>query len=149
MVNELGSVPIPEILWYSCDGMMVIDDHRRILALNPALERLIGRQSSEVAGRQECGVLLACEDAQGCLLSDHADRCPGLRAMRRLESVKSAEYTVQTAAGKRKSLSASYTPIQPRTGGPTWALVVLPWRMARDWSVSSWRARAPCPDTDW
>ena len=36
-----SAAPVPDVLWFSCDGMMVIDENRRILAMNPALERLL------------------------------------------------------------------------------------------------------------
>lgn len=116
---------VPELLWLSCDGMMVIDEDRRILAMNPALERLTGHRSEQVVGKSVCGVLLDCHDAQGCPLMERAGECPGLRAMQRFEPVPHAEYTILTAAGTRRAISASYTPIQTAPGRPIWAVVVM------------------------
>lgn len=118
-------MPVPEILWLSCDGMMVIDEHRRIVAMNPALERLTGHQAPHVVGKSVCGVLYDCHDLQGCPLMDRPGECPGLRAMARFEPVPEARYTILTAAGTRRTVSASYTPVQLKPGRPIWALVVM------------------------
>ena len=82
-----GSGLIPDLLWYSCDGMMVIDERRRVLAINPALERLLGRKSEELSGKTECGVLLSCRDMQGCALNENPWDCPGLKAMQSFQPV--------------------------------------------------------------
>lgn len=129
-----GTVPMPELLWRSCDGMMVIDERRRILAMSPSMERLTGRQMHDVVGRVECGVLLGCHDRHGCPLADHPDKCPGLRAMRRLRPVKAAEYTIRTASGHKRVMSCSYTPIQQTPKSPVLALAVM-----RDLTHQKWR----------
>ncbi|MBI3324829.1 MAG: diguanylate cyclase [Candidatus Omnitrophica bacterium] len=123
---SVPGVPVPELLWgSSCDGMMVIDARRHILAINPTLERWIGRPSRDVVGRSGCGVLFACQDLHGEMLWDRADRCPGLRAIRRSKPLASAEYTIRTASGKRLVTNTSYTPIQPTPEGSVWVLVVM------------------------
>ncbi|MBI3292715.1 MAG: sensor domain-containing diguanylate cyclase [Elusimicrobia bacterium] len=121
---DLHDPLVPGILWYSCDGMMVIDEHRRILTMNPTLERLTGRTSQEVAGKVECGLLLACRDLQGCPLADCPQECPGLKAIQKFKPVEAAEYTIQDAHGKGIVVSTSYTPIQ-LPGRPVWALAVM------------------------
>ncbi len=123
-ILEDGSKLIPELLWYSCDAMMVIDENRRVLAINPTLERLLGRRSEEIAGRSECGVLFSCRDLQGCSLAEQPWECPGMRAMLSFESVKTAEYTIRIAGGKAIVVNSSYTPIQ-LPGRPVWALVIM------------------------
>ena len=119
-----NGLPIPEILWYSCDGMMVIDEHRRILAMNPALEQMTGRPQEEVVGKAECGVLFSCRDVHGCSLEDCPWECPGLKAMNQFKPIQTTEYTIRTFDGKGKTISASYTPIQ-LPGRPVWALAVM------------------------
>lgn len=119
-----GTQRVPELLWYSCEGMMVIDEQRRVLAINPTLERLTGKRSDEVAGKSECGLLLSCRDLQGCPLAEQPSECPGLRAIQSFEPVRGAEYTIRTDAGKALVISSSYTPIQ-LPGHPVWALVVM------------------------
>lgn len=123
MLGQNG-VPVPEILWYSCDGMMVIDEHRVILAINPALEQVIGRTRNEVVGKAECGVLFSCRDLHGCSLVERPWECPGLKAMHQFKPIHAAEYTIRTAQGKARVVSASYTPLQ-LPGRPVWALVVM------------------------
>jgi len=120
----LDGLLVPEILWHSCDGMMVIDEHRRILAMNSAMEQLTGRSAEKAVGKAECGVLFSCRDLKGCPLAEHPEECPGLKAMQQFKPIHSVEYSIRTVEGKGKVLSASYTPIQlPER--PVWALVIL------------------------
>lgn len=124
LMNGNGHSMIPELLWKSCDAMMVINEQRKVLAVNPALEQLLGRKAEEIVGKTKCGQLFACRDAEGCSLADKPWECPGLRAMRNLEPVRTAEYAIRSAQGKSIEVSTSYTPIQLR-GGPVWALAIL------------------------
>ena len=124
LAREEKVVPIPEILWFSCDGMMVIDEDRQVLAMNPAMERLTGHRAEEAVGKVDCGRLFACQDFHGCSLASNPWECPGLRAIRQGKAVPSAEYTIRTAAGRGKVISSSYTPIQ-LPGRPVWALVIM------------------------
>ena len=127
MLNEKetnGSRLIPDLLWYSCDGMMAIDEHRRILAINPALERLLDRKSEDLSGKAHCGVLFSCRDLHGCSLEENPQDCPGLKAVQSFQPVRDAEYCIRTAGGKAIVVSSSYTPIQ-LPGHPVWALVIL------------------------
>ncbi|MBI3332469.1 MAG: GGDEF domain-containing protein [Candidatus Omnitrophica bacterium] len=123
MPGENG-LPVPEVLWYSCDGMMVIDGERHVLAINPALERLAGRSKEEAVGQATCGLLFSCRNMHGCFMADHSWECPGLKAMNQFKPIQTAEYTIRTSEGKRRVISASYTPIQ-LPGHPVWALVVM------------------------
>ena len=118
-------VPIPQLLWDSCDGMMVIDDQRRVLAMNPAMERFTGQRAEGVVGRQSCGGMLACQSFNGCALAEHPGKCPGLKAMRRFKPIGAAEYTVHDAAGRRTIVSTSYTPIRSAAKEPVLALMIL------------------------
>ena len=119
-----GSRLIPDLLWYSSDSVMVIDNHRKILAINPAMERMFGRRSEEVSGKSECGVLFSCQNLQGCSINENPLECPGLRSMASFQPVKNAEYAIKTADNKTFVVSASYTPIQ-LPGQPVWALAIL------------------------
>ncbi|MBI3615152.1 MAG: sensor domain-containing diguanylate cyclase [Candidatus Omnitrophica bacterium] len=123
MATQNG-IPVPEILWNSCDGMMVIDKNRKVLAINPALERLIGCRSQEIAGRVACGEMLVCRNAHGCKLAQSPSECPGLKAIQQDAVVPTAEYTIRTADGRRIAMSTSYTPFQ-LPGQPVWALAVM------------------------
>ena len=112
---------LPELFWQACDGMMVIDAQRRVLAMNPALQAWVGHKTAGLG----CSTLLGCRDSQGCSLADRPGACPGLRAIKTMEAVHSTQYTIQTAAGKTLIVSASYTPIQSGPGSPMRTLVVL------------------------
>lgn len=115
-----------ERMWESCDGMMVIDEQRRVLAMNPALERLTGRRSEEVVGQRTCGALVECRDFRGCAFALHPEACPGIRAMQRGEPVQGAEYIIQHWTGRRPTIvSASYTPLKTEPGGSVRTLVVM------------------------
>jgi len=116
---------LTDLLWRSCDGIMIIDAHRRILAMNPSIEALLGRRAQDVVGQRECGFLMGCRDLRGCGLTDRPERCPGLHAMQRLKPVQAAEYTISAAGNRRITVSASYTPIQLVPGGPVWAVVLV------------------------
>ncbi len=116
---------LPELLWESCDGMMVLDASHRIMAMNPALQRLTGWRARDVIGRHECGWLFGCEDASGCPLASHPERCPGMKAMRRLRPMVAAEYTIRTRGGRRIMVNASYTPVQLHPHGPIYTMAIM------------------------
>lgn len=122
--QALGTL-MPEIVWLSSVGMMVIDAGRRILAMNPAMERLLGYRNQDVAGRRHCGTVLACHDLRHRAMADQPDLCPGLRAMAQFNPVGNAEYVIRTSGGRHKIVGAIYTPLQARPGGPIWALVMM------------------------
>lgn len=116
---------MPAWMWAACDSMMIIDEHRRIRAINPAMEQLLGVRAVDVVGQQECGVLLRCRALEGYALTRCAEDCPGLQAMSQKKAVRVTEYTIQTGSGRRAAMSASYTPFRPHPEAPVWALVVL------------------------
>lgn len=124
LMSGNGHSVIPELLWHSCDAMMVIDEQRKILAVNPALERMTGRRKEDLVDRAECALVLNCRDPHGCSLAEQPWECPGLRAMRGFEPIPSTEYTVCDAQGKDRVVNSSYTPIQ-LPDRPVWALVIL------------------------
>jgi diguanylate cyclase (GGDEF)-like protein/PAS domain S-box-containing protein len=117
-------LPVPEILWRSCDGMMVIDEQRRILAMNPAMEALTGYSTEAVVGKAVCNLLFACQDLHACCFTDRSSECPGLKSMVSGKPIQATEYSIRTCDGKKKVISASYTPIQ-LPGKPVWDLVVM------------------------
>lgn len=123
-------IAIPELLWNACDGMMIIDAWRRVMAINPALREWVGYKADGVA----CGDLLGCRDFNGCPLANSLDGCPGLRVLKTLAPIRATEYIIQTAGGKSIPVSASYTPIQLKPGGPVWTLVILR-DMAKHWRL--------------
>ncbi|MCM8794243.1 MAG: sensor domain-containing diguanylate cyclase [Candidatus Omnitrophica bacterium] len=121
---ETKDLPVPDVLWYSCDGMMVIDEDRRIIAMNPAMERISGFSREEAVGQRECAVLFACRDMQGCPLYEYRQECPGLKALQDLRQIPHVEYSIRTKGGSRRIVSTSYTPIH-LPGHPLWAVAVV------------------------
>lgn len=121
----LRPAALPAWMWTACDSMMIIDAHRRILAMNPALARLLGVRAEDCIGQQECGALLRCRALAGHALTTCPADCPGLQALGRGQPIPQSEYTIQTAAGRRAVVSASYTPYQPHPEAPVQLLVIL------------------------
>jgi PAS domain S-box-containing protein len=115
----------PSLAWESCDAIMVLDEERRILAMNRTMERWLGRPRREVVGRRECSLLLGCEDEAGGPMASRADRCPGLRAMRLGTPVTSATYVIHRGDGQRRLINASYTPVRPSPTGPACVVAIL------------------------
>lgn len=118
---DASEFSIPKLLWQACDGMMVIDAGRRIRAMNPTLRQWVGPAVSEA----DCGALLGCQDLHGECLASRPLACPGLRAMRTGLPVNSAEYSIRTAQGQRRIVSASYTPMQDPSTRAVYTLVVM------------------------
>lgn len=121
---EGEGAPVPELIWQSCDGMMIINEYRKILAVNPALEQLTGRSAKELVGQAECGILFGCRSLDGSSLEENPWDCPGLKSMQEFHPVQGAEYAIRGVGGKTIIVSASYTPIQ-LPGRPVWALVIF------------------------
>ena len=101
--SEAAAFSIPKLLWQACDGMMVIDEGRRVVAMNPTLQQWVGPAISEA----DCGALLGCRDLHGTCLASCTKACPGLKAMRTGLPVNAAEYSIRTARGQRRIVSAS------------------------------------------
>lgn len=114
-------IPIPELLWQASDGMMIIDESRRILAMNPTLNKWAGPAVSDA----DCGALLGCRDLKGNCLASRPLACPGLRAMRTHQPVDSVEYMIRGTGGVPRIVSASYTPIKDPHSEAIYTLVIL------------------------
>lgn len=122
---EASALAMPAWMWAACDGMMIIDERRRILAMNPALARLLGVRAEDCLGQQDCGALLRCRALAGHALTTCPADCPGLQALDRGQPIAQSEYTIQTATGRRAVVSASYTPYHSHPEAPVRLLVVL------------------------
>lgn len=77
--------------------VLLIDDQRRIISMNDAVERCTGLRNQDVAGRIHCFELFRCRGATaGCRLGG---RCPGLQCFAAEQNVEEAAYTIHGAAG--------------------------------------------------
>ncbi|HET6371606.1 MAG TPA: diguanylate cyclase [Nitrospiria bacterium] len=91
------------------DGLLIIDEKRTILEMNPAMERLTGWRAEEVVGRRECQLLFGCSDSNGKCIEEGS--CPGLKATGNGEPTAYCELGFTTREGKKVTVSASYNPI--------------------------------------
>lgn len=91
------------------DGILLVDEERKILAMNPALERLTGWRAEEVVGKRECQILFSCCDMEGERISEA--NCPGLRAIQGERSTPYVELALRSREGKKIVVAASYNPI--------------------------------------
>jgi diguanylate cyclase (GGDEF)-like protein/PAS domain S-box-containing protein len=75
---------LKELFQYTSDGVMVIDRALRVVALNPAGERLTACSADATVGRRVCNEVAVCQNADGFELCETA--CPGLAALERSET---------------------------------------------------------------
>lgn len=105
------------------DGIVVIDDFRTIIAMNPALERLTGYAAKDVVGQAGCRTILACQNASGDLLCDRA--CPGGEALESGITTPYQELFLKTIHGRSVPVSASFTPLELSPGGRRVFLMIV------------------------
>lgn len=109
--TALRRLPLSETLFHAAaDGVMLIDRHRTVVAINAAFERMTGWSAKEVVGRKDCFTMLQCQegDARIC---EHPEQCPGLAAFTAGEQTPYRELTIITKQGKPLDVSASYAPV--------------------------------------
>ncbi|MCL5257083.1 MAG: ATP-binding protein [Chloroflexi bacterium] len=112
-VTETGrnspQVNYQDLYLYGSDAVLVIDEKRRVLALNPAAEAITGWQESEVAGKKECSKVFGCHGRDGVRLCRTA--CPGIEAMRTSVPVEHVECRITTRQGVHLDVEASFSPV--------------------------------------
>ncbi len=94
---------------HSVDPMLVIDHHRRIVAMNPAAENLTGRDAKSVVGETQCFHLFRCERAGESL---HGVDCIGVA----VHQNGGGRFRVQRENGDMAFVSASYSPLTHPNG---------------------------------
>ncbi len=108
------------VFWYSVDPMLLIDRYRRVLAMNPAAERLTGRDAKSVVGTAQCFHLFHCEAGGEAL---HGVDCIGVAA--REDGIRGGRFHVHCADGRTETVSASYSPLPHTDGGGGYTLITL------------------------
>lgn len=107
------------VFQHSLDPMLLIDRHRRVLAMNPAAERLTGRDAQSVVGVSQCFHLFRCQtggtpmhgvDCAG-MLSGEPDECGG-------------RFRICAEGGTSHEVTATYSPL-PRPDGGHYTLITL------------------------
>jgi GGDEF domain-containing protein len=105
--------------------MMLLDDQRRVLALNRTLERWTGVRSEEVQQRPVfCGDIIGCRD-MGRSGESETPGCPGLLAAAEGREVPWCEYTLRSATGTDIRVCASYIPAWDEATGRQWIVAIL------------------------
>lgn len=104
----------------SADGIISIDAQRRIVGINSAIERLLGRPRQEVLG-QQCAQVLNLRDWEGRPLCP--DRCPMLMRRQGSGSIVELQGRVQQREGRDKDVAMLYSIVYDADGQPLNAVV--------------------------
>lgn len=96
------------IFRHSSDAMLLIDQHRRILAMNPAAERLTGFAAKEIVGEARCYHLFRC-GVEG--EASHGMDCFGVFSTQNGHFGGCSHTTVHRKDGSGIPVSASYSPL--------------------------------------
>lgn len=110
--NDISSIPGLAFLNYLGDGVMVLDNSRKILMVNPALENLLGWKAAEMVG-QYCFSYLCCQHpATGTYLCQNLCPLSGLKpGSKHDQSVIYQDLLVMTKSGQRIEVSSSFAPL--------------------------------------
>ncbi|MBX6377604.1 MAG: PAS domain S-box protein [Clostridia bacterium] len=113
---------VVEAFQYVSDGILILDENRHIVYLNPAAERLTGWRREELIG-QDCGALFGCRDERG--RDACGTFCFGQRALTWAEPVTEGEVWIRTRDGTRRPVSNSYAAIPPSESHGRLAVMVM------------------------
>lgn len=114
MAFEIERERLKELFEHTSDGVMVIDRALRIVALNPAAERLTASAASGSVGMRVCSELAVCQNAEGFELCETA--CPGVAALERGESHPWLEVNIPGRGGR--VAPAACIPMKSIEGAP-------------------------------
>ena len=110
------------VLQYLPEGLVILGEDRRILALNSAAEALTGLRADEAVGQRACSEALVCTDRQGNPL---CGACPHLTAAATHTAVSNASVTVRGANGLPVPVAATYFPLPSQPGEPRVDALIL------------------------
>lgn len=108
------------VVRYSADGIMILDGQGRIVGLNPAFERIVGRRSEDVRGRT-CREALEPEARSGTRVCP--DFCPLLGGRFGPDGTATIELTYRRQDGSRVDVEATYAVIGSERGQVLGAIV--------------------------
>lgn len=95
---EIARERLTELFRYTSDGVIVIDRALRIVAINPAAERLTAFRAEGTVGVRVCNEVAVCQNAEGFELCDTA--CPGLAAIERSRAHDALEVNLPGRQGQ-------------------------------------------------
>lgn len=98
---------LEEVFLQTGEGVLVIDRWRRVIALNPAAERITGWTVRDI-GQLSCRVL-ECQDERGRPLC--AERCQAQRAIEERAALGPQPMRLATAYGTVALVEARYVPV--------------------------------------
>lgn len=93
---------LTEFYQRSPDAIVIINEQRLVLGMNPAAERLTGYAAAEVAGRAHCPQLFRCHDGNG------ACYCAGKQLFASGQAKQHAHYQLVRSDGKDVRVVADY-----------------------------------------
>ena len=115
---------VESILEGSADGIYTVDSIRRIVSVNPTMERLLGRPGEELVGLP-CAVALNWRDREGRPLCP--GRCPMVHFSYSpdgtLDNVTELAATVQSLNGQRSDVALVYSVVRSPEMAPLNAVV--------------------------
>lgn len=111
---EIEREQLTELFQQTSDGVMIIDRALRIVAMNPAAERLTGCPAATSVGARVCNEVAICQNAEGFELCETA--CPGVAAIERNVSHAVLDVNFPELAGH--VAPATCVPIRAADGSP-------------------------------
>ena len=111
---------VESILEGSADGIYTVDAARRIVSVNPAMERLLGLPREELLGLP-CAVALNWRDREGRPVCP--GRCPMLRSADPAGSVSEMAATVRSRSGHDTEVALVYSVVRSPERAPLNAVV--------------------------
>lgn len=106
------------------DGIVVIDEQRRVVLFSPAAERLTGWRAEEVLGRA-CSSFLRCRRGDDPLCDTACPLLPLFETAPDRLSASYSELLVDTIDGRRRWIGASWAVSRDGLGGKPAAIMIL------------------------
>jgi signal transduction histidine kinase len=104
------------------DGVVLVDEQRRVHVFNAALEALTGRPAAQTLG-QTCVHALGCRDVAG--LPGCEGGCPFERVLRTGTSLPYLETVLETAEGQHLTVASSYAPVHGMADGHAYGVAIV------------------------
>lgn len=103
------------------DGVVLVDRHKRIVAVNPAVQEILGWDPSDLVGKMTCDQFFGCRDVKGCPFA--LDRCPAESAGVRQGIFHEA--TLPVAGGGSRTVWLSCSPVPALSEGSPAVMIIV------------------------
>jgi PAS domain S-box-containing protein len=122
--NATEQISLDEILSHTTDGVFVLDQSRRFIIFNPALQKLTGFTPDEVlASGCSCKDVTDCEDEQGRSIAGRL--CPGYGVFNGEVNSARQRMRITTKSGDHRWVDATYAALAKDGDVPAYVLVVM------------------------